>query len=271
MPASKISRLLALFAVALLVFGACRNNNPDDDDDQVETTEAPDPTPSIEAVADFQLVGRIDEAFAGQLPPVDLPDDDLELDTDATASPGTSPGATPAGTPVGTTPTRGGIIRLEIEDLSDDLEQACGFGADSIVELYWTTNTFFEPGDVLDDVEDEIEDRVAAITGRIFRSGDDADVLTPEPTTEATGSPAATGSPSASVEASDCLLVAEQVGFTSTALPTARPVAARTAAPTPARTATATATPARTATPSPRATSTPPTTVNPSPAASATP
>lgn len=244
MPAPRTSRLLVLIAVAALLVGAgCRTNN---DDDDIDATTPPEETPSVESVADFQLVGRIDESFAGQLPPVDLPEEELDLDADATPSPGTSPLATP----VGTTPTQGGILRLILEDASPDLRQACGLEEDDVVQVYWTTNTFFEPGDVLDDVEDEIEDRIAAIVGKIFRSSGAADTDTEATATpEGTASPAETGTPSAQVEATDCLLVAEQIGFTRTTLPTPRAAVRRTAAPTPVRTASPTPAPTDTATP----------------------
>lgn len=245
MPATRTSRLLALTAAAILVIGGSCNRGNDEPED-VDVTDAPVETPHVEAVADFQLVGLIDEAFAGQLPPVDLPDDfDLDDDDDTKTSP------SPAASPVGITPTRGGIIRLQIEDLSEGLSDACGLAADDIVEVFWTTDTFFEPEDVLDDVEDEIEDRTAGMVGKIFRTegADDTVDDTPEATAGATGSPAATGSPEARAPATDCILVAEQIAFTQTTLPTPGPraVTRRTAAPTPVRTTTPTPKPTATA------------------------
>ncbi len=263
MPVTRSSRLLALSAVGVLLVAAACTGGGDDDDASPDITDPPEQTPSVETIADFQLVGIIDEAFAGQDPPVDVDPTDLDVAStpDPAGTPGTSPGTTPAGTPVGTTPTRGGIIRLTIEDLSEDLQEACGLGPDSVVHVYWTTSTAFEPGDVLDDVEDEIEDRTVAMSGAILRidDGGDGDLSTPQSTTESTpsgtttpfdvGSPSATGSPSTSVEASDCLLVAQQIGFGTTALPTPRPRTGTRATTAP--------TPARTASPTPRATATP--------------
>jgi hypothetical protein len=260
--------MLALIAVSLLMFGfTCGKDDPDTD--AVDVTDPPTKTPSVEAIADFQLVGRIDEAFAGQDPPVEVDAADLTAPTTAAPSvdPASTAAASPTGSPVGETPTRGGIIRLEIEDLSQDLIDACGLAQDDVVHIYWTTSTAFDPASVLDDVEDQIEDRTAGVVGTILRIDDgDAAISSPEATAgtatttpflSTTGSPSVSATPQATVEAGDCLLVAEQVLMTTTVLPTPRPRAAtRTASPTPAA-RTASPTPERTATPTPEETDEP--------------
>lgn len=264
-PADMRSRLLVLAAVGALLMGAACNRGDNDDDATPLPTDAPETTPGIESVADFQVVGTIDEAFAGQVPPVTIPS---EFTTEPSTTPGASPATSPASTPVGEQPTRGGIIRLVIDDLSDDLGDACGLEQDDVVHVWWTTDTYFQPGGVLDDVEDQIEDRTAAMLGTIYQVdggllADEPDPATPTPA----GSPEGTVTPGttdgnadedgADVEleaGSDCLLVATQIGFGQTTLPTPRPRS------TPARTSTA---PARTSTPSPTATRTPTATVDP--------
>lgn len=269
MPGSKALRALAIITICLLSFGfSCGNDDPEDT--TIDSTDPPESTPSVEAISDFELVGNIDEAFAGMDPPVDIPDSSFEPDsTDAPSGTddGTSPTPflTPSGTsaPSGQSPTRGGILRLEIEDLSEDLAQACGLSADSVVHIYWTTTTNFDPADVLDDVEDSIEGETTGITGTVFRvdgsGGIDSD-SEPSETVDIDSSPDASGAtsspslspsgtPSTNFGSQDCLLVAEEIFFTSV-LPTPRaPGATRTTAPA--------GTPRRTSTPTPKVTSTP--------------
>ena len=273
MPVSRKLRFVAVLGLAGLLMGAgCRSG--DDTDDDVAVTEAPSPTPSIEAVGDFQLVGRIDEAFVGQDPDVEIGPVERELDVD-------EPSPTPAGTPAGEAAPRGGILRIEIEDLTEDLTDACGVDADDVVEVFWTTQTFFEPATVLDDfadLEDDIEDRTAGISGSAFRSpdaeeGPELELTPPAPTAGGTGATGATPSPGADTTPvdTDCILVADQIGFTITTLPTPRPVARRTAAPAPAPVRTATPTPVVTRTPTATRTAAPTATAPPATAATASP
>jgi hypothetical protein len=255
-----VRKLLATLALITLALAGCNRGG---DDGASDPTDEPEATASINAAADFALVGTIDEAFRGEEPDIELPTSGTDLD-DA--------GATAEPSPVGGTPAEGGVLRIVLDDASEDLTEACGLDTDDIAIVYWTTNTFFEPTTVLDDIEDEIEEETAGITGTIYRSGDaDIDASTPGPTEAATTSPLATTSPASTGrpgpvfdDDNDCVLVAEQLGFTTT-LPTPRPRA--TAAP-PA----ATATPRRTATPIPTRTPTPPpATSSPSTTASAQP
>jgi hypothetical protein len=205
----KTQRFFAAFAIAVLsVAAGCNGSNNDDPSPEPDITEEPTETPSTETIGDFQLVGTIDEAFAGEEPDIDITGtEDVE----------TTPGPTPAGQ----TPTTGGILRIQLDDLSEELATACELAADDLVELFWTTETRF-PADVLDDIEDEIEERVAGVTGAIFRASDATDDV------GATASPEAGG---------NCVLVADQVGFTTSAtLPTPRSTVRRTTAPVPTRT-----------------------------------
>jgi hypothetical protein len=102
----------------------------------------------------------IDEAFTGPAPEIDVPVDGASDLDDPTASPSPSP--------IGGTPPGGGIVRLALDDASDDLTKACGLDAEDVAIVYWTTNTFFEPATVLDNLEDEIEDRASVITGTVY-------------------------------------------------------------------------------------------------------
>ncbi len=222
MPTDRKTMVAAVSLVALL-FGACTSG-----DDKSDATQTPRRTPSVEAVADFQLVGTIDEAFTGSEPLIEIPEGGVSGSADA------SPTGSPGATPVGETPARPGVLRIVIDDLNEELSESCDVSADSSVDVFWTTDTRFEPGDDLDDIEDAIEGRVAGISGSIYRTSGSDD---------------------------DCVLIAEQVGLTTGSTPsTPRPVIRRTASPTPQRTATAT----------PSASKTPKASDTPEPTSSAT-
>jgi hypothetical protein len=254
-----------LGAVLLLAATACTR-----DKKESETTPRPSQPPRAELVGDFQAVGKIDEAFAGEEPDVQIPDTDSDPDEEI------GPDASPTSTPVGVEPAVGGILRITLEDISDEAGQACGLDAEDTVEVFWTTQTRFDVSGALDnDVEDEIEDRVAGVSGRAYRAPRDLDeeiIFTPGPTdsTEETepadlasaspfsiGSPGADETDEAETDAGDCILVADQIGFERT-LPTPRPVVRTTAAPTPVETKEPTPEPTDTPEPSetPSATST---------------
>lgn len=234
--------LACLATAVLLVAGACRGAS-----DEVEPSPTADATATpVAAEADFQLVGTIDEAFAGPQPDIDItdrPGDEAQPDLDdpdpaspqATAATAATPAAspTPAATLIGEEPEEGGIMRIVVDDVSASLSEECDIERDDEVIVYWTTGTFFTPSSVLDDIEDSIEEETTGISGTIYT--DDG----------------------------ECVLVAEQVGFTNV-LPTPRPRATTTSAParrsTPTPTATATeaptATPKATTKPSPTVTAT---------------
>ena len=89
-----------------------------------------------------------------------VPDDDVTV---------SGPTTDPSATPVGDSPSVPGVLRLNVEDVNEDLTDACGVAEGQDVRVYWTTDTSFDPSDVLDDLEDEIEDRVAGISGRVYR------------------------------------------------------------------------------------------------------
>lgn len=226
----------AIAAVVVLVLGACTNGDGDE-----QTTPQPSEPERVEVLSDFQLVGEIDEAFAGAEPPVDVPDADESPAPEEEDVTGPTLGPDDE-TPFGSTPATGGVMRVTVEDVSEELSTRCGVIAEDAVDVYWTTGTSFDPDDVLNDIdgiEDEIEGRVAGVAGRIL-SEDGGDAPRPtvsvdtaeDDTTEATGSPDLFDTEDLrSDEGSDCLLVADQVGFESDSLPTpsqtSRPAAPR--------------------------------------------
>jgi hypothetical protein len=235
----RITRFAAVLAVAVLLTGTCTNKNKDTD-----VTPRPTVTPFVENVADFQVVGKIEHAFAGQEPPIDI----FNASEPDTNEPDTN-GPTLEPSPVGDSPSVPGVLRMNIEDASSGVADECGLAAGADVVLYWTVNTLFDPPDVLDDIENEVEGRVAGASGRVYRVESDGSLVAPEPTDEPTASdeqgladesPFSIGSPDAGTvpdATSDCVLVADQVGFTSdstSGLSTSppRPAVRRTAAPT---------------------------------------
>ena len=257
-------RFIVVLAVAVLAAAACTRG-----DDEAEVTPQPTDEALVEDVARFQLVGTITKAFAGIEPPIDVPSEDATV---------TGPTDEPDETPVGSQPATPGVLRIELEDANQDLTDACGIAEGQQAVVYWTSGTSFDPEDVLDDVENEIEDRVAGISGRVFRpTSEVADDEASEPTEEAEpteqpdladASPFAIGSPdtegSVFGDEGNCVLVAEQVGFEEDEPDETRaPSVRRTAAPT----ARATETPEPDATDEPDETSEP----RESPATSATP
>src|SRR5688500_11126888 len=115
MPRKPTARMLAACGLAAVLIAAGCNRGGDDDPD-VEVTDAPSPTPAAEAIADFQIVGRIDESLVGQEPSIDTSEVDFDVDfddDDADASPDVSP--TPEPTPVGEQAPEEGVMRVEAE------------------------------------------------------------------------------------------------------------------------------------------------------------
>jgi hypothetical protein len=248
----------------VIVLGGCTNRGNDDE----TTTPAPSQPQRVEVLSDFQLVGEIDEAFAGAEPKVDVPDaDEAPVEEEDEQQDAGAPTLAPDDqTPPVSTAASGGIMRITVEDASSELSTRCGVIADDAVDVYWTTDTSFDPADVLDaidGVEDEIEGRVAGVAGRILGTADGNE--TPRPTlalgtaededSNVTGSPDIFGPGNdlrsdADENDDDCLLVADQVGFESDALPTPSQPGSRPVAPRPA-TPDATSAPEQTAEPQP--------------------
>lgn len=241
-------KIRVVSAAFVLVAVACTGG-----DDETRITPQPTDRPDVESVAEFQLVGRITKAFAGAEPPVAT--DAQDEVAGPTPSPDASPDASTAGDPADVP----GVLRIAVEDASDDLRDGCGIAAEQEVSVHWVEGTRFgtADGDLApsqieldrDTFEDELEDRVAGVSGRIFRAADtDTDVVedTPEPartapptdTDLAGASPFAIGSPDTGgvfgSKASDCVLIADLVGFETDEVPpaTRAPSVARTAAPT---------------------------------------
>lgn len=261
-----IKKLLSACAlVALLAAGACTKNNDDANDTNNTQTSEPTSSPGPEAVGDFQVVGNVDHAFVGAAPSTDV----SNVDT-SSSFPDTSPDAStePSPTPAGATPASGGVLRLSIEDLSGDLKDACGVDTGSKIDVYWTVDTAFSPASIVATtlgIEDRLEGETAGVSGTIVRAnGEDNGAIggaTPDVTTSASSTP----SSSDAVGGADCVLVAQQIGLTSSGtLPTSRP--RRTATPTHAPTAT----PTSTKTPKPTSTATSAPTASPSTAPSPT-
>ena len=186
-------RLVAVLCVAALAVVACTNKKDED-----ETTPQPSATAAVRAVAEFQLVGTITKAFSGAEPPI-ATGRDVQI---------FGPTSSPERTPVGGQPSEPGVLRIDVEDVNQELTDECGIADGEDARVYWTTDTSFDPDDVLDDVEDDIEGRVAGISGNVFRAAADGD--------------------------DSCVLVAEQVGFEAdrTSAPTRAPSVRRTSAPT---------------------------------------
>jgi hypothetical protein len=215
-------RLVAVLSILALASVACTDKKNDE-----EVTPEPTDRTSVEQVAEFQLVGKIEKAFASIEPSLELPDDDVTV---------SGPTTDPSATPVGDSPSVPGVMRLNVEDVNEDLTDECGVAEGQDVRIYWTTDTSFDPSDVLEDIENEIEDQVAGVSGRVYRTADDTiDFDTPEPdeTDEPTeepdltdASPFAIGSPSTDGDTpaadTSCVLVAEQVGFEQETAPATR-------------------------------------------------
>jgi hypothetical protein len=222
-------KLALVLWIAALSASACTN------DDDPDPTAQPTDEPRVEQVATFQLVGTIAKAFEGAEAPFDVLDENSGEISGPTSS--------PSETPVGDAPSVPGVLRLDVEDVNQELTDACGVVADSEVRVYWTTSTRFDPSDVLDDIEDEITGEVAGISGRVFTDAADDEAFTPEPeeTDEPTddpdltdASPFAIGSPDAGEDpalSADCVLVADQIGFEETVASTPAPIVRRTASP----------------------------------------
>lgn len=211
---SSTRRLVAVLSIAALSAAACTNKKKD-----AEITPQPTDRSTVEQVSDFQIVGTIEQAFAGAVPPGDIPTDDVA----AVAGPTDSPSATP----VGDRASINGVLRIDTEDVSKELTKDCGVQAGQSVDVYWTNDTRFDGSDVLDEVnldeadldaseiEDAFEDEVAGVAGRVYRAGD-------EPAGIRRGT-----------DGVGCVLLADQVGFEQAGTsPTVAPAPRRTSAPT---------------------------------------
>jgi cell division septation protein DedD len=244
---STVLRLVAVAVIALaLVASGCRRG-----DNEAEESPTPEATEGVERSDEFQLVGRAEHAFLGTTPGVDV-SDDLTLPP---AVQGTATAPEP------------GVLRVLLSDVSVSLRDKCQADADDRIEVFWTTQTRFDPVMLRGDIEETLDGRMIGAIGTIFIAPDVTDDDFDFGSPAVTGSPAATGTPGATPLVTGeinerCVLVADQMGTTAT-LPTSRPRG--TATPTPTVTPTATPSPTPTPTKSPPSPS-----PSPSPSASAT-
>lgn len=235
---SSASRLTAvLLCAAVLVSIGCRRAG----DEATPTPEAEE-TPSVRTAGDFQLVGRAEHAFLGEGPGIDVP--------------ARGPAASPLpGLQGGVSPPDEGVMRILLDDVSDELRNRCDADRDDRINVFWTTDTVFSPTLIQGDIEARIDGRIIGALGRIFivpERAPDEPILGLEET--ATPSPAG-ATPGAGGEVNEsCVLVADQVGTSTISAP--RPRVTARPAPTPSPTPTATPTASPTASPSPTATAT---------------
>lgn len=244
------ARLLALAAAAMLVMtAACNRNGDDDPEPTVEDTA--EPTAEPQTAGEFQLVARVEHAFVDVDPDIDLDQlrDPLEEGTGGREAAGIN-----------------GVLRGELEAFSDNLRDRCDADEGDRFNVYWRATTLFDPDVAGRNLEAALDGERVGILGTIhLRSDADADLNLDTGTASPDASPTAAADDDDDIGATDeegeqdCVLIAEQVGASEGALPTARPAPGRTrTTPTPA----VTQTPGRTPTPTPTRTRTP----SPSPA-----
>ena len=135
---SPMRRLVAVLSIVALAAVACTNRK------DTEITPQPTDATRVEQVAEFQLVGTIEKALAGVETPIDVPDDDVAV---------SGPTSSPSETPVGDAPTVPGVLRMEIEDVNEDLADECRVAEGQDIRVYWTTDTKFDPSDGLEEAE----------------------------------------------------------------------------------------------------------------------
>jgi hypothetical protein len=270
MRAPKPIRLAAVAATVLLLVAAGCNRGDDDDDNTPEPTSS-SPAPDVDAVGDFQLVGTIEQAFVDVAPEIDVPsgdNDDDSLGSESTASP------QPTASGDFVTPPVNGIMRISLDDASAALRDRCSADRDEDIEVFWTTATEFARRLLGTDIEETLDRRLVGVIGNLYvgprpDSDDDDGLGLGQTSTQSPGataqSPGATAAAdAATAEDRGCVLIADQVGTSTGAIPTARPRG--TARPTTRPAATRSPTP-RPPTPTPvPPTSTPPTPTPTSPA-----
>lgn len=213
-------RLFTLVTCVLLLaaFG-CRRGQPETTE---EPTEEPSPTPAVESLGEFQLVGTVQQAFLDVIPNIDIPEGEQPPLEEGTA------GRESTNVP--------GVMRVSLEAFSDNMRDRCSADPEDRFNVYWTTNTLFDPVYVeATDIETRLEGRELGIIGTVYERPADTggeefefDSPAPDQTGEATTAPPAS-SPQAEPGASDlegedtCVLIAEQVGTSTGELPTPGP------------------------------------------------
>lgn len=244
-------RNLVIAAVMAMLAVAC-DGGPDET--SPEPTNPPT-TPSVQSAGEFQLVATVEHAFAGERPSIDLPAG-TEGTLDVTPAPAVDGRVAPA------VP---GVMRVVLEDFNDTLRDRCAADIGERFKVFWTTGTQFDEALVSGDIEETIDRRRVGAIGTIFFSQsagqqdlDELDLTAAPFSPAATLSPATTQSPGPGLATAEgetkCVLVAQQVGTSTGAVPTTqprvtrRPTAVPTRSPTPSPTASPTPSPSPTAT-----------------------
>ncbi|HYZ91520.1 MAG TPA: hypothetical protein VFA34_03890, partial [Actinomycetota bacterium] len=145
-------RLMALVACLILVVaaGACRRGRPQTTE---EPTLEPEPTPAVESIGDFQLVGTVQQAFLTIDPGIELPSDT---------------GTPPEQGAQQSTPTVNGVMRATLEAFSDNLGEKCGADKDDRFNIFWTRASLFDTSLLDGDLESELDGRRVGVVGNIF-------------------------------------------------------------------------------------------------------
>lgn len=252
------ARFVTLAAcLALLVAAGCNRGKPAATE---EPTLEPEPTAGVESLGDFQLVGTVQQAFLTIDPGIELPSDSGTAPT---------PGAEQD------TPDVNGAMRVTLEAFSANLGEKCGADKDDRFNVFWTRASLFDDSLLTGDLEQRLDGRRVGVIGNIFlkpestqgtEEGEEFD-FTPAPTEATTPAPQTLPGATDQEGETNCVLVAEQLGISTGALPSASPTATRTRTPTPRPTVTAAPTPRPTRSPTPRPTATATPTESPEPTA----
>lgn len=212
-------RLLAVVScVALMAAFGCRRGQPEATE---EPSPEPSPTPSVESLGEFQLLGTVQQAFLDVMPDIEIPPSEQPPLDEGTAG--------------RVSPEAPGVMRVSLEAFGDNLRDSCDADPEDRFNVYWTTDTLFDPVYAeADDMEASLENRELGVIGTVLRrpeAEEEFEFDTPSP--EATGVPDPGPGVSDAEGEQTCVLVAEQVGTSEGDVPTPRPRTTRRATPSP--------------------------------------
>lgn len=155
------SRTLPLIAAALvfaLVGAACGEAEDAADQAREAAGDAADEArevaegvqESVDLTASFELSGEVTDADIGRTPDVDVPGFEGDASEEARQ------------------PDDPGLLQVEVSEIDDVMASDCGTSEDDVVEVFWTTRTFFDPADVLEDATfaENLQGRTVTATGR---------------------------------------------------------------------------------------------------------